>query len=244
MKIRNPRSPITFFALRLPSFAASLVLCATVSPAGQSAQPRTIEDIINTQISYPSPSSINTGADNGSARDTINNLYNTGTFPASTSDRQNYTAAAVSASDPRVLAAAPSSPLVLPCSLAFDQSGNLYVADTGANVIWKITTNGKTFVFAGSMAGKAGAVDAIGTLARFSGPQDIACQNGELYVADGVNNAIRAITLDGNVTTLAGALGQSGAISKARDQAPFSTGQWRSRLTHPATYMLLMQPTT
>ena len=97
-----------------------------------------------------------------------------------------------------------------PVALALDDSGNLYVADSLANAIWKITGDSKISLLAGSTTGEAGATDATGTNARFNGPQGIVWQSGKLYVADFFNNAIRVITPSGAVTTLTGALAQPG----------------------------------
>lgn len=97
-----------------------------------------------------------------------------------------------------------------PVSLAFDGANNLYVADALANAIWKITADSKISVFAGSATGEAGALDGSGTQARFKAPRGITYQGGKLYVADFGNNAIRVITSNGMVSTLAGSLRRSG----------------------------------
>ncbi len=103
-----------------------------------------------------------------------------------------------------------------PVSLAFDSGNNLYVADSLANAIWKITPDSKISVFAGSATGEAGALNGSGTLARFNAPRGIAYQGGKFYVADSGNNAIRVITSDGAVSTLAGSLGSSGYYQEGR----------------------------
>ena len=185
----------------------SLSLCATAAFA---AQPRTIEDIINTQISYPSPSSINTGTDAdavaSTAQDTIDNLHNTGALATDASDRQSHSAAAATSADnPRAFAATPpASPMTAPYGLALDESGNLYVTDGGANAIWKITGDGKIALLAGASNGASGSTNGKGTSARFNGPGNIAIRAGTLYVTDFGNNDIRTISPDGTVRTLAG----------------------------------------
>jgi len=77
-------------------------------------------------------------------------------------------------------------------------------------VIWKITDDSKISIFAGNATGESGTTDATGTLARFTSPTGLAWQGDKLYVADYGNNAIRVITPDGAVTTLAGVSGTSG----------------------------------
>jgi hypothetical protein len=90
-----------------------------------------------------------------------------------------------------------------PESGVFDKQGNLYVADFGNNEIRKITAAGVVTTFAGSTT--AGFVDGNGTSARFTAPAGIAIDNqGNLYVADQANCAIRKIDASGNVTTIAG----------------------------------------
>jgi sugar lactone lactonase YvrE len=92
-----------------------------------------------------------------------------------------------------------------PFGLTRDNSGNLYVADTGNFTIRKLTPSGTNWMVT-TFAGKArtqGAVDDIGGAARFSDPHDlVADAGGDLFVTDG--NAIRKISPAGMVTTLAG----------------------------------------
>ncbi len=91
-----------------------------------------------------------------------------------------------------------------PRGLAFDSQGNLYVADYGNNVIRKITPAGMVSTYAGS--GTAGYLDGAVILhARFNGPSGIAFDTqGNMYIADRNNNAIRKISSAGLVNTLAG----------------------------------------
>ncbi|HEY9722910.1 MAG TPA: hypothetical protein V6D47_12940, partial [Oscillatoriaceae cyanobacterium] len=91
----------------------------------------------------------------------------------------------------------------LPSGLAFDASGNLYVADQGNNEIRMITPDGVVSTFAGSTV--AGAKDGVGAAASFRKPTGVACgKNGDLYVADSGNDTIRQISSTRDVTTLAG----------------------------------------
>ena len=92
---------------------------------------------------------------------------------------------------------------VEPMSVAFDGSGNLYVADQGNHAIRKITSAGVVTTLAGS--GVAGFADGTGVAAQFSYPNGIAMDAaGNIYVADGGNHRIRRVTPAGVVTTLAG----------------------------------------
>jgi len=89
-----------------------------------------------------------------------------------------------------------------PFGLAVDASGNIYVADSGNNLIRKVTPDGTVSTFAGS--GVKGAGNANGTQATFNTPAGIAIDAlGNLYVSDENNNIIRKITASGSVSTLA-----------------------------------------
>ncbi|WP_371868791.1 gluconolaconase [Pseudoduganella ginsengisoli] len=103
-----------------------------------------------------------------------------------------------------------------PYGVATDAKGNVYVADGGdGNRILRITPDGMVTVVAGGVEGFA---DGAGTQARFNTPSGLAIdQQGNLYVADTGNHAIRKITPDGAVTTLAGSgvAGTADGIGKA-----------------------------
>lgn len=103
-----------------------------------------------------------------------------------------------------------------PSGVAFDAtSGNLYIADTASQVIRVITPAGVVSTLAGT-AGMAGFANGVGTAATFFNPTGIAVDaNGNVYVADSGNNAIRKITMPGVVvSTLAGS-GLVGAANNA-----------------------------
>jgi sugar lactone lactonase YvrE len=88
-----------------------------------------------------------------------------------------------------------------PSSIAVDISGNVFVADTGNNVIRKITTSGVVSTFAGS--GSLGFSDGKGTAASFNNPAGIAVDSGgNVLVADTGNRAIRKISPEGIVGTV------------------------------------------
>lgn len=89
-----------------------------------------------------------------------------------------------------------------PRTAVADSKGDIYVADTGNNVIRKIS-GGKVYTFAGT--GEAGYRNGSGRLAQFNCPSGLTIDSQDnLYVADSLNNAIRKITPEGVVSTYAG----------------------------------------
>jgi sugar lactone lactonase YvrE len=90
-----------------------------------------------------------------------------------------------------------------PQGVAVDASGNVYVADRGNNVIRKISTAGRVTTIAGVKA--PGFIDGTGTTATFNNPSGVAVDaQGNVYVTDEGNSALRKITTANVVTTIAG----------------------------------------
>lgn len=91
-----------------------------------------------------------------------------------------------------------------PAGIAWGGNGILYVADQNNSCIRKITTDGVVSTLAGHPQ-SSGYADGSGQSAQFNMPLGIAVdKTGNLYVADAGNNAIRKVTPQGLVTTLAG----------------------------------------
>lgn len=90
-----------------------------------------------------------------------------------------------------------------PSAVAVDNSGNVFVADTGNHAIRKIDADGNVTTFAGSRIGAPGFANGIGPIARFDAPSALAiAPDGTLYVADTLNHVIRKVTPSGYVSTL------------------------------------------
>lgn len=90
-----------------------------------------------------------------------------------------------------------------PYGVALGPDGSVYLADAGAgDRIRVIRPDGGVQTLAG---GRRGFADGLGAAARFDTPSGIALDAaGNLYIADTGNHAIRKMTPDGRVTTLAG----------------------------------------
>jgi sugar lactone lactonase YvrE len=93
-----------------------------------------------------------------------------------------------------------------PFDVAVDRVGYVYVAETYANRIRKISPDGSTTTLAGN--GTAGFADGTGGAtgtAQFNSPYAVdVSADGVVYVADNLNNRIRSIAPDGTTSTLAG----------------------------------------
>jgi sugar lactone lactonase YvrE len=90
--------------------------------------------------------------------------------------------------------------------IAVDPNGNLIVAETIRQSIWRITPDGKALV-AGTGNGTSGFSGDGGpaTSAMLSFPNGVAAdKNGNLFIADSYNNRIRKVSSNGIITTVAG----------------------------------------
>jgi len=95
-----------------------------------------------------------------------------------------------------------SASFTSPNGLTVDAAGDIYVADSGNQLIRKILPNGGVITFAGS--GLAGSNDGT-TFASFDFPNDVVTDNaGNVYVSDYASEEIRKITPGGVVSTMAG----------------------------------------
>lgn len=126
-----------------------------------------------------------------------------------------------------------------PFGVAVAPDGTVYVADAGdAPAIRAIAPDGRVSTLAG---GERGFTDGLGSAARFDTPSGLAIDsNGVLYVADTGNHAIRRVTPEGHVSTVAGdgvAGDRDGPARAARFNGPIGIAVSRdSRLIVADTY--------
>jgi gliding motility-associated-like protein len=106
-----------------------------------------------------------------------------------------------------------------PTGVAVDTKGNIYVGDHLTHLIRKISKTGVVTTLAGNKTlypNNFGLVDGLGQSAKFYRPYGIEVdKDGNVYVADEWNHAIRKVSSLGVVTTLGGngTIGQADTIS-------------------------------
>ena len=97
-----------------------------------------------------------------------------------------------------------------PVGVAVDAKGNVYIADTYNDLIRKLTPEGVVTTIAGEMGSSPGYRDGAAASALFDTPCSLAVSEaGDVYIADTGNSAIRKITTDNQVTTIASASQQT-----------------------------------
>ncbi len=127
---------------------------------------------------------------------------------------------------------ATNASLSVPCGLAVDASGNLFIADQGNNRIREVSTNGIITTVAGNGANGYYGNGIAATSAELNYPLDVAVDaSGDLFIADTYNQRIRAVT-NGIIRTIAGDgfttvygfggyAGDGGPASSAELNSPF-----------------------
>ncbi|HEY5330750.1 MAG TPA: Ig-like domain repeat protein [Acidobacteriaceae bacterium] len=96
--------------------------------------------------------------------------------------------------------------LSLPQSVAFDATGNMYIADTGNNAVREVdAATGTIRTIAGTGAGGYNGDAKLATTAMLNSPWSVAFGvDGLLYIADLNNSRVRKIDSEGIISTVAG----------------------------------------
>jgi sugar lactone lactonase YvrE len=106
-----------------------------------------------------------------------------------------------------------------PIGIAVDKQGNIFVADAYNDRIRKISTDGNVSTIAG--AGLPGLSDGAAAEAMFDTPSGVAVDDkGNVFIADTGNRAIRKLTAEGEVITIAG--GAQASINEQSSEVGFS----------------------
>jgi uncharacterized protein (TIGR03437 family) len=115
-----------------------------------------------------------------------------------------------------------------PDGVAFDNAGNLLVAEVAASKVAKISPDGKFSVIAGTGTTGKGGVGGPARNALLSAPRSLAAdRQGIVYFSDSQANVVYRITADGRLETAAGQIfspgniGDGGPATQAKLRAPF-----------------------
>ncbi len=112
--------------------------------------------------------------------------------------------------------------LAEPSSVAVDEIGNLFIADTQNNRIRKVSQNGIITTVAGNGFGTYAGDHGPATKASLNYPSAIAVdRSGNLFITDSANNSVRKVSNDGIITTVAG----NGSQGFSGDGGPATSAQ-------------------
>ncbi|MGP8214097.1 MAG: gliding motility-associated C-terminal domain-containing protein [Bacteroidia bacterium] len=100
---------------------------------------------------------------------------------------------------------ATAAELYYPSGIAFDNNGNMYIADTWNNRVRKVNTSGIISTFAGTGTSGYSGDGGLATAAKLYYPASVAVDaSGNVYIADNSNNRIRKVNTSGTISTVAG----------------------------------------
>lgn len=113
-----------------------------------------------------------------------------------------------------------------PVGVAADAQGNWYVADTANNRVRKVQPGGNLITIAGNGNASYFGDDGLATRGSVNQPEGVAVDAaGNVYIADTLDHAVRMVTPDGVINTLAGTgtpgySGDGGPANRARLNRP------------------------
>lgn len=116
--------------------------------------------------------------------------------------------------------AAASATLCHPQGVAVDALGNVYIADTGNNIVRKVDTGGTITHFAGAPGQTGNNGDGLAAFdALLAAPAQVAVDlAGNVYIADTGNNVVRRVSVNGIIKTFAGGGTYAVTPAPARDE--------------------------
>ncbi|MFO1476721.1 MAG: immunoglobulin domain-containing protein [Verrucomicrobiota bacterium] len=122
---------------------------------------------------------------------------------------------------------ATSAALSYPDGVAVDGAGNLYIADSGNNVIRRVNAGGSITTVAGTGAAGYSGDSGPAITATLSYPETVLLDTaGNVYIADSQNNVVRKVDTNGIIRTVAGSgvlgyRGDGGYATNARLSYPY-----------------------
>jgi uncharacterized protein (TIGR03437 family) len=204
--IFNSRKALQAAALTLVLSASSAAIAQqyTISTVAGGALPATPVTAVNTSTGQPQ----NAAADSAgniyfSSGNSVFKLSTNGSLtPFAGNSRVGYSGDG---------GLATSAQLNQPRGIALDAGGNIYIADSLNNVVRKVDSKGIISTVAGNgLPGYSGDGGSATGVDRINGgmlthPYGLAVdKQGNLYIADNGNHAVRRVTTDGNINTFAG----------------------------------------
>lgn len=118
---------------------------------------------------------------------------------------QTFTITTIAGSLPPIATAPNNLYLQAPDAVLVDPTGNIFIADTNGNRVWKVDTKGVLTAVAGTgVSGNSGDGKAA-TQALLSNPSGLAMDSaGNLYISDRGNNKVRKVDASGVISVYAG----------------------------------------
>jgi sugar lactone lactonase YvrE len=107
-----------------------------------------------------------------------------------------------------------SARLAWPTGIKLDHSGNVYIADAGYMRVRRIAPDGTITTAAGNGSAGLSGDGGAATSASLNWPKDVAFDaQGNFFIADTANNAIRRVSPDGLITTVARGFNQPSGLA-------------------------------
>ena len=129
---------------------------------------------------------------------------------------------------------ATASDLDVPNGIAFDSSGDVYLVDSGNNVVEKIAPTGTLSLFAGT--GRSGApTPGPATASPLDQPVGVAVDpSGDVYIGDSANNVVEKVTLATPSPPVISNLPSSGRVGGTFTPSVITTGDGLTSVTTDA----------